>query len=1084
MQSETRELDVIMDGDAGELDPWRRTCLGDEPIYCAAPSLSNSDDIICLGSDNENDKPTKIAKRLRYEEQGHRYLQGRPLRILSASLRGPFDKASGWQNPWLPKSSSQYGQSRFDSSLSSSAVAAIQCDNGMPVQMLSSENDGPTQDQGDSMDCHLPSPQSHRDFQFFNDSPCSKKWSHIEAWAKHVHEDALEKDEFWAPDQGSTEVDNDSNTKRPIGGGDWLKRRPAKRKRPDASQSTTAAASTPTPIPPITSKSRKNKASEYAKRSASRSFEMATPSSSPGQGLRKSQGSTKYQPITSDNKDDQHMLSTISSGASQTFTEPPFQEIPRDDTESSETMSQKQPPSEIIKSDQEISEKTGFQNCADESFCYRARQPCQVTPPAAYDAIATDYPLYLTQTETPISSKPRDAVIISNSESHQYSDSKASPNPPKVDNAEHAENLTIPADSTAAGNEAGNEAGRTMTATPGPFNGQVEPGEYLMRTDSSPSTSLDGRSTSDASVAGPSSDITSNKLRSEVDTCDAVPQTILEVTGARDTSPVPNIGHILVNQEPLLNDGSTLICDPMEVSQVADVQTTKLTPSLYLPDNSSFTQSHLTIATDAVNANKAPQCDESTTADTISSSAGYTVQTTLHPSMNSSQSSNNKHLLSVLQKGVTISDSGINTTASRHDEDNPRCKIADQNVPPGWQEPRLSLSTVDAAVINYDNELEQVEDKGPKLPTSPLVVILESPALLCQSPAIRASQQSPWAQDIIMPTVVARQEEDTSIVTGTTSDAEIPENRQRQSLQRDGPQMTCSGSLPPMPTVSSEQFQSPSYRHGINSSYWKEQGAASPMPSSLRTPTLNNARQSTPEADISIKSFSNFNFFSPQQQVPQPGGSIGRSIFGNGRCSSARDSAKSSRRVSFAPLPYEDDGALQLSSTRLIRAASPPPPMVVGPDGENVDGKYQNHFNAMNRRISGNKVQRLQYQKRLLPSSSQQRPESPSIEAMAKAFREADAQQSEHPDSQVNGDGDDEGETGHEGIDDKPQSPWQHESQGIDDVADVIGNLDQFLDVWDVDAELNRTRAELNEAERHQERLITDMNVLQGVGVW
>lgn len=51
-----------------------------------------------LGSDDELDEATRAVKRRRIETLGECYLQGKPLFIASASLRGPFDAA--WVNPW------------------------------------------------------------------------------------------------------------------------------------------------------------------------------------------------------------------------------------------------------------------------------------------------------------------------------------------------------------------------------------------------------------------------------------------------------------------------------------------------------------------------------------------------------------------------------------------------------------------------------------------------------------------------------------------------------------------------------------------------------------------------------------------------------------------------------------------------------------------------------------------------------------------------------------------------------------------------------------------------------------------------
>ncbi|KAK4226480.1 hypothetical protein QBC38DRAFT_480500 [Podospora fimiseda] len=73
----------------------------DEPIYCEAPH--SDDDVIYSGSEDEAyDSPTD--RRNRYEEQAQRFADGKPLFLLSASLRGPFDRKLGWVNPWRSQS--------------------------------------------------------------------------------------------------------------------------------------------------------------------------------------------------------------------------------------------------------------------------------------------------------------------------------------------------------------------------------------------------------------------------------------------------------------------------------------------------------------------------------------------------------------------------------------------------------------------------------------------------------------------------------------------------------------------------------------------------------------------------------------------------------------------------------------------------------------------------------------------------------------------------------------------------------------------------------------------------------------------
>ncbi|KAH6851276.1 hypothetical protein B0I37DRAFT_445174 [Chaetomium sp. MPI-CAGE-AT-0009] len=76
----------------------------DEPIYCE--SHHNPDEVLYHGSDDEEySSPTE--RRLRFETQAERFLEGKPVFLLSASLRGPFNRESGWVNPWRSKSASR-----------------------------------------------------------------------------------------------------------------------------------------------------------------------------------------------------------------------------------------------------------------------------------------------------------------------------------------------------------------------------------------------------------------------------------------------------------------------------------------------------------------------------------------------------------------------------------------------------------------------------------------------------------------------------------------------------------------------------------------------------------------------------------------------------------------------------------------------------------------------------------------------------------------------------------------------------------------------------------------------------------------
>jgi len=62
------------------------------------PLQTSYEDVLWPGSDDEADEDQREKKRVRIEEFGKQYLEGRPLYIQSSGLRGPFDQ--GWVNPW------------------------------------------------------------------------------------------------------------------------------------------------------------------------------------------------------------------------------------------------------------------------------------------------------------------------------------------------------------------------------------------------------------------------------------------------------------------------------------------------------------------------------------------------------------------------------------------------------------------------------------------------------------------------------------------------------------------------------------------------------------------------------------------------------------------------------------------------------------------------------------------------------------------------------------------------------------------------------------------------------------------------
>lgn len=254
----------------------------------------------------------------------------------------------------------------------------------------------------------------------------------------------------------------------------------------------------------------------------------------------------------------------------------------------------------------------------------------------------------------------------------------------------------------------------------------------------------------------------------------------------------------------------------------------------------------------------------------------------------------------------------------------------------------------------------------------------------------------------------------------------------------------------------------------------------------LQTPWL-GARLPNPDFSLSVKRFSDFMKPSPSKLRPSADRSILRSSGSTSRVLFGKPvPAKLKRRVTFAPLPGEEDAVLVAAESEEIgvyveedlsyfdakgnktasihitrsqtRAASPPPINCNTTDADDMsdhDHRFARHFEAMSKRKK-NAPKKMQ---RLLPPESQQTDDTQAIDAMAEAFIQAS--QTRKKSSELV-----------EAIDDNSrlvQSSSHKTSSAIavnsieqqenidpvDDVSAVLDNIDDFLDnSWGFDTSL------------------------------
>lgn len=120
-------------------------------IYCEAKCPD--EDVFYFGSDDEQYECPAERKR-RYELAGQRFLAGSTPRLFSSSLKGPFERSRGWKNPWLSKAKAQPVQ------ITQSPSDKIPTTKSKSPSKARSSVKKTTRSKFDKPECHLPSPQS------------------------------------------------------------------------------------------------------------------------------------------------------------------------------------------------------------------------------------------------------------------------------------------------------------------------------------------------------------------------------------------------------------------------------------------------------------------------------------------------------------------------------------------------------------------------------------------------------------------------------------------------------------------------------------------------------------------------------------------------------------------------------------------------------------------------------------------------------------------------------------------------------------------------------------------------------------
>ncbi|KAK1988334.1 protamine P1 [Colletotrichum cereale] len=325
------------------------------------------------------------------------------------------------------------------------------------------------------------------------------------------------------------------------------------------------------------------------------------------------------------------------------------------------------------------------------------------------------------------------------------------------------------------------------------------------------------------------------------------------------------------------------------------------------------------------------------------------------------------------------------------------------------------------------------------------------------SPAVPASQQSPWKSDV--PAMAPPQQQRLLAEGGDGSfvdpDCQSPWTASPEIMR----QAAQSALLSSFSTLTRPVMPSPPAVPALTNSDALVVDDASDPRQDAATDT---ASSNSPEPIFSIKSFAKF--MSPSPEKPRRRSNKIR--LSDGHLPSTQNliaattdnpwesMPKSSKRVKWAPLPHENDSGEDRSPQTPTgpRASSPPPETAVADLPTGDDDQYQKHFQAV--------LRRKKLHHHLLPSASQQFLESPAPMAMAEAFVQADSLRAPSaPEAMMCA-----GET-------PVATNAETQKSALDDVDDVLRNLNEFIEMVDVEADLARAKEEEQKAiERRQQQ--------------
>ncbi|KAF3067835.1 hypothetical protein CFAM422_008444 [Trichoderma lentiforme] len=977
-----------------------------DSIYCEA--VFPPQDIYYEGSEDE-DYDDAEARRLRYEAAGRQFLAGRVPMLLSATLKGPFDEESGWVNPWRSKNRTANSQRRPESqpvgsqySLRRPAASA----SASPVaqkQAMALKN----------AECALPSPES------LKQAPFTEPRSRSQGKSSGLH--------GWGDDDVSLSPAKD-------GYDSWAASSPSQKLSKRKSKSSIGA----------------DNASPKRRRVGSSEFEIKTPTSARQRARTTSAGEQHAKACLQNTSIYSHIRELTSKIPRQGLSSEDGDTVDSDDDESLITR-----PSADASSTNMPNPSSSLSSPFSQPSLLRALSPVSMSPsqtPSKQRVLPTQSPSKSPSrprsssglsclTEAPTNLSDLSDLEMLGAESH--ADEEAHIDDDTTAPESHSpEEERSPLEFNEWASASTQSLPRATTPTGPDLDEPTLPSDDASTAHNYEDSFMDGQ---EANYKVPDGFIT--RFGATTPTRMAHPIIYDDADGSDDLSPDSGITAGSIAQQPAASRTEAANVSKDSPGNGSPTKTTS-------PTKSSALQS-LSPRNGRINSRPASNKIARPYHSSPLKSSAAVNKTICFQEEDSQQSKENVEtreakenaLPQVMRTSIPMSQPSLSATAP-----DLTCKTDHSAVDKSQEEPAArntaALSTASlSSLLPIETASPTEMDNTVQFNVLPNTLELAEPSLAQEEVSAETQPSLPTEGDAGLDMSEAHTSEEAADPELT---AALADDRDQTPIQeQENPTLT--------PTKAGESLVVPPQ------SVITEQPSSEDLP--LPAETVSE-RPSTPEPRFAFTSFSSFMSPSPvhrrQTRFFTDGTYNSVASTSHGILVSSKNrawrSTTAKKRVSWAPLPHEEtDGSGEKISSETDtsssfsrgrdRAVSPPPPPSTSLASDSLterDMKFSHHFAAVADRSKGTQPQSL-------PTASGHGSCSPDRQAPVTAVQIASP-------TKVNGLSKLNLQRGEKGVAKATSRGWDDDNDPTDIVQDIFNEMDDFLQVWDVDAELDEAR--------------------------